>query len=195
MDIKRSFYFIRHGQTDWNKEKRLQGSTDIPLNETGIEQAHLAAENCKDLPIDIIISSPLERAYKTAEIVNKDFDVEIIQDDRLSEKNYGIFEGKLLIERDEWAKEVIAKTPDVELEANGFPVIEDAEPYEDFVYRVEEALNEYLEKFEGKNIMIVAHAGVFRALHRAIFGENHQPKNAKPFLFEKAGDNWNLKEV
>ncbi len=200
MNITRSFYFIRHGQTDWNKEERLQGSTDIPLNETGIEQAQHAAENCKGLPIDVIIASPLERAYKTAEIINEEFNVEIIEDDRLAEKNYGMFEGRLISERKEWAEQVKAETPDVELESNGFPVVEDAEPYSDFEYRICEAVNEYLEKFEGKNVMLVAHAGLFRSFLHAITGERYpkngiKPKNAKPFLFEKSGDKWEIKEV
>jgi len=195
MDISRSFYFIRHGQTDWNVERRLQGSSDIPLNETGMVQAKEAAENTQHLPIDLIISSPLQRALKTAEIINEYLGAELVIDDRLSEKHYGVFEGKFLSERKEWAERMKANNPEIALEPNGYPAIEDAEPYEDFEYRICEAVNEYMQMFNDANILVVAHAGVFRAFHRGIFGETKQPKNAQPFLFEKTENGWNLKEV
>ena len=60
----------RHGQTDQNVEKRVQGKADIELNATGIEQAKITSEKLKDEKIDIIISSPLKRAKQTAEIIN-----------------------------------------------------------------------------------------------------------------------------
>jgi len=195
MELIRSFYFIRHGETDWNKQRLLQGSSDIPLNETGKEQAHLAAENSKHLPIDLIVSSPLSRALETAEIINKEFDVDLIIDDRLAEKHYGVFEGKPLADRDEWAKKTIAENPDIEVEGNGNPPIENAEPYDDFKYRIFEVINEYLEKYEDTNILFVAHAGVYRVIHRELFGVKHQPKNAQPFLYEKGEKGWEVKEV
>lgn len=65
------FYVVRHGQTDWNAEGRIQGKTDIELNETGIEQARQLKELIKDYNIDLIISSPLKRTRKTAEIINE----------------------------------------------------------------------------------------------------------------------------
>ena len=65
----RSFLCIRHGTTDWNRQRRFQGRTDIPLNDEGIAQAHAAARRLQDVPIDIIVSSPLIRALRTAEII------------------------------------------------------------------------------------------------------------------------------
>ena len=63
-------YLVRHGQTDWNIEKKTQGHTDIPLNGTGKRQAEELAEKIADLKIDRIISSDLLRARETAEIMN-----------------------------------------------------------------------------------------------------------------------------
>lgn len=65
-------YFVRHGQTDWNIQHRLQGSADIPLNKTGINQAQILKEKINNLDIDFIISSPLKRAVDTANIINSD---------------------------------------------------------------------------------------------------------------------------
>lgn len=89
MDI----YLIRHGETDWNKTKRLQGITDIPLNAYGIELAEKTAEGLKDIPFDRIYTSPLIRAYKTAEIIRGGRPIEIIPTQGLLEISFGDYEG------------------------------------------------------------------------------------------------------
>ncbi len=78
-------YIIRHGETDWNKEKRLQGQSDTQLNEYGIELARITGEALKYVHFDYIFSSPLKRAYKTAELIRMDRPVKIVTDDRLKE--------------------------------------------------------------------------------------------------------------
>ena len=78
-------YMIRHGETDWNKMKRLQGVTDIPLNACGIELAEKTAEGLKNVPFDRIYTSPLIRAKKTAEIIRGDRPVELVVTDGLKE--------------------------------------------------------------------------------------------------------------
>ena len=86
-------YLIRHGQTDWNVERKIQGQTDIPLNINGKQQAKEAAEEIANLKIDKIISSDLSRAKETAEIINKKVGAKITFDKRLREVNYGNYEG------------------------------------------------------------------------------------------------------
>ncbi len=86
-------YIIRHGETDWNKEKRLQGQSDTQLNEYGIELARITGEALKDVHFDYILSSPLKRAYETAELIRMDRPVKIITDDRLKEICFGVNEG------------------------------------------------------------------------------------------------------
>ena len=89
MDI----YLIRHGETDWNKTKRLQGVTDIPLNACGIELAEKTAEGLKEVPFDRVYTSPLIRAKKTAEIIRGDRPIELVVTDGLKEISFGEYEG------------------------------------------------------------------------------------------------------
>ena len=91
-------YTARHGQTSWNNEGRMQGHTDIPLDETGIAQAHKLSERFKDIKISKIYSSDLSRALETARIINKHHNVEIIVETDLREMSFGQFEGRLLSE-------------------------------------------------------------------------------------------------
>ena len=84
-------YFIRHGQTELNKQKVLQGRSDCPLNEIGIAQAREAAERLRGIRFDAVYSSPLQRAIQTAKIIAPD--AEPILDDRLIEMDYGPYEG------------------------------------------------------------------------------------------------------
>ena len=84
---------IRHGETIWNLEKRVQGLTDIELNETGIDQARKLALSLQDFPIDTIYSSPLKRAFQTAEIINRFHRKDIRVEPGLMEMDQGEFEG------------------------------------------------------------------------------------------------------
>jgi len=92
------FYIFRHGETDWNKERRVQGHTDIPMNELGIKQAILLSKNVKHLGIEVIYSSDLSRAHETAKIVNKEIRVKLEVTPLLREAHFGEAEGLLLTE-------------------------------------------------------------------------------------------------
>ena len=87
-------YLIRHGKTDWNQRHKLQGSTDIPLNEEGRRMAEAARGECLEIPFDVCFSSPLIRARETAEILFRGRDVPIFTDDRLKEMGFGDYEGQ-----------------------------------------------------------------------------------------------------
>lgn len=93
-------YVARHGQTDWNVQHRAQGRSDIPLNEAGIKQAETLRDNIKDIRFDAVYASPLKRAAETAEIAVGD-KYKVIYDDRLIERSFGDFEGKIL---ESWAQ-------------------------------------------------------------------------------------------
>ena len=86
-----TIYFVRHGQTDANKARIFSGQIDTPLNDTVREQVKTTCNLIQELNIkwDIIISSTLSRAYETAQIINKNFNVKIINDDRLKELLFG----------------------------------------------------------------------------------------------------------
>lgn len=87
-------YMVRHGETDWNKARRIQGQVDIPLNEFG---RHLAVETGKglaDVPFALCISSPLLRAEETARLILGGRDVPVILDPRIEEMAFGVWEGR-----------------------------------------------------------------------------------------------------
>lgn len=86
--------FIRHGQTDWNRDGLLQGSSDIPLNDTGREQAHDAFMTLRSRPWDAVVSSPLQRARETAQIIAEGLDIPLGRAyPELIERDYGALEG------------------------------------------------------------------------------------------------------
>lgn len=88
-----SLYIIRHGRTDWNDQERLQGQTDIPLNDDGRRMAAAAAEEYAAIPFDICFCSPLQRARETADILLRGRGIPIEYDDRLKEMSFGVYEG------------------------------------------------------------------------------------------------------
>ncbi len=87
-------YLLRHGETDWNKARKIQGCTDIPLNDYGRELARKTGEGMNDIPIDLVITSPLIRAKETAQLVMAGRDVSFWEDARIQEMNFGEYEGR-----------------------------------------------------------------------------------------------------
>jgi len=94
--VEVDFYLFRHGQTDWNLQKKCQGSTDIPLNQTGIDQAKGLAEFMSNHPIEAIFTSHLKRAHETARILSKTQEVPLIIEENLRETFFGEMEGKFM---------------------------------------------------------------------------------------------------
>ena len=91
-------YLIRHGETDWNKEFKIQGSSDIELNEYGRELAFITREGLRHIPFDIAYTSPLKRAKETAEIILGGRNIPLYEDKRVQEACFGSFEGATLKE-------------------------------------------------------------------------------------------------
>ena len=87
-------YLVRHGQTDWNYQKKIQGQQDVDINEQGIRQAEKLAEILKNVPFEYAVCSPLTRAHHTAEILLKYHSVPLSYDERLKEIYLGKWEGK-----------------------------------------------------------------------------------------------------
>lgn len=87
-------YVIRHGETAWNRQRLLQGKSDIELNENGRRLAEVTAQGMKDIPFDLAFTSPLKRAKETAKIILAGRDIPVIEDERIAEISFGIFEGK-----------------------------------------------------------------------------------------------------
>ena len=86
-------YLLRHGATDWNLNKRVQGWKDTALNDCGVKQAHIAAEKLKNIPLETIYASDLKRSKKTADIISAALDLPVHYTKRLREMNFGKAEG------------------------------------------------------------------------------------------------------
>lgn len=149
---------VRHGETDWNKEKRLQGRTDIALNDNGRFHATKAGEYLKQYTWDRIITSPLLRAKETAEIISRVLDInEVSIDDNVIERNYGLAEGLTLDER-------LEKYPDRNYEG--------MEEREILRARMMKALEGYAGEYKDENIIVVSHGGAINSvLHTLSDGE------------------------
>lgn len=197
MPINRSFYFIRHGQTDWNAEGRLQGHTDIPLNDKGREQARAAISFFKGLKIDLIFSSPLGCAYETAKIIGGGIGAPVKKHDGLKERHFGSNEGRLV--REIKAEYVANPKMEILMEKSDFPHAIDSESYYVLENRLVQAVDEVVKNSQG-NILIAGHGAVFSALNGGVSSNDDQVyarcSNATPYHFEKINDwTWNVEKV
>lgn len=156
------FWFLRHGETDWNAEGRSQGHTDIPLNTVGLAQARRAAMALIDRGIVTIVSSPLGRALKTAEIVAEALDLPVSTDPGLMEVAFGVEEGKPM---GDWYEDWIEGTY-TPAGAETFRALHD---------RGVAAINR-ATALPGP-VLVVAHGALFRALRLAL---GHEPNVRTP---------------
>lgn len=140
---------VRHGQTDWNLSGKLQGQTDIPLNETGKLQAEECREFLKKSNWDVVITTSLGRARKTADIINEALELPIVEMDHFKERHFGEGEGMTREERDK-------KYPDF--------VFPNMEKYEVLVDRVHEGLKKIQDQFPDQKVLLVAHGAVISAI-------------------------------
>lgn len=167
MDHMGRVLLIRHGQTDWNMQRRWQGQTDIPLNDEGRQQANLLAEYLRDTAtkIDLIYSSDLERAWETARPISAFSGVEIQTDPRLREIGVGLFEGLT-------GTEIDAKYPQEYLKMR--------EDYLNFVFpqgesrlimqtRAYAALEDVAADLGSRTAVLVTHGGVIAMLLAKLF--------------------------
>lgn len=98
-----AIYLIRHGETDWNRQGRFQGVEDIELNGTGVLQAKACAEALRALPVDKVVTSPLKRAKKTAEIIASRLGAALTVEEGLTERDFGKMSGLTKAEREAFA--------------------------------------------------------------------------------------------
>lgn len=158
-------YFVRHGETEYNKQGRSQGRADIPLNKMGIFQAKQIAEKLKNINIDIIYSSPLSRAICTAQIINNYHNAKIIIDERINHYDVGERQGQLFGLWPEEKKQEYINNP----EKHG------AESYKHFYDRVVDFYKTIQN--QEKDILIVSHGGVYMNIYRYINGHTDLTKN------------------
>ncbi|MGR3742391.1 histidine phosphatase family protein [Companilactobacillus sp. DQM5] len=172
-------YIIRHGETDTNKEKRINGnSTDLPLNEKGRKQANQLREVFDLSDFDEVISSPLIRAYETAQILTENTGIEVKTDVRLREADYGSWDGV--------SEEKLYKEHPEVFDDNGYLLpdyikyAQDAENYEDVYQRVDDILNEISQLGDNKKVALVCHGFISRALMKVIMNIDDISKIIQP---------------
>ena len=191
--LPRSFYFLRHGETDWNKQELLQGNTDIPLNDNGRAQAKSAAPFFLGLPIKYIVTSTLSRAQETAEIVNRHLKLDILFEDNIRERHFGDLEGQGYEHFQRLKKEAAEKK--LIIEENGLPCPPNAEPYADFKQRCINGFQTHLSSLND-NILFISHGGVHRSLQRSLnIPDLRQSGNCEPFQFLKQDTLWHLQVI
>jgi len=153
---------IRHGETAWNAEHRIQGSLDIPLSATGIWQAGRLAQRLAAERIDAIYASDLARAWLTAEPIAARLGLELRADTRLRERRFGIFEGHTLDEiAARWPAELAAWR-----ERDPAWAMPDGESGAAFIERVNAALHDIAREWAGATVTVVAHGGVLDVAYR-----------------------------
>ncbi|MGO4186408.1 histidine phosphatase family protein [Pseudarthrobacter sp. TAF60_1] len=176
-----TFALVRHGQTDWNAERRLQGATDIPLNDVGRGQARDAVANLSGHEWDTVVSSPLSRAAETAHLIAAGLGLTVARHvPELTERSFGLAEG-------------MQAGP--ELEALRIPGgFQGAESEDDAAVRGLTALEALAEEFRGRRVLVIAHGTLLRvSLSRAIGRTLHSIDNAVLNLaHHHVDDGWQL---
>ncbi len=152
-------YLIRHGQTDWNRVRKLQGRSDIALNEWGRKVAELTREGLADVHFDIAFTSPLSRAKETAEIVLRGREIPIVEEPRIIEVNFGGYEGKSFDLDDENLQNFFSK-PEC------YRSVDCSEPMQAIMDRIGEFYEELVVSpaYQDSTILISTHGAALSAL-------------------------------
>lgn len=157
LNKKSTFYLARHGQTEWNIERRIQGQLDSPLTDLGKQQAVLLGEQCRQLKITQVLSSPLGRALQTAELCAETLQLNVKKVTGFEERHFGCWQGKLISEVNtdskyaEMTSQITECKPD-----QGESAIQS-------LTRFQIALKDLLEKNVGdETYLIIAHGEILR---------------------------------
>ncbi|MBU3616378.1 histidine phosphatase family protein [Polynucleobacter sp. JS-Polo-80-F4] len=180
------FCLVRHGETDWNAAHRLQGHTDIDLNARGLAQADQMARALKkiNLQFDVLYTSDLQRAAKTAGAIERLFKTSAISNSALRERHLGALQGLTtdeapLLEPELWKSH---------LSRNIEERLHDGESIQQFADRIQTALEQIRLQHLGKTILLVSHGGALDMMYRIA---SNQPLNAaKAVAVPNASLNW-----
>lgn len=175
---------VRHGETAWNNQRRLQGSTDIPLNETGRRQALATAQRLAGERFDLIYSSDLQRAHATALTIAARQQLIVHTEAALRERDYGDFQGLTHEEAAQAHPELQARVRAREAQATP-PA---GESLARFAARVQAAFESLVARHAGATLLVVAHGGVLDIAYRLATG---MPLEApRDFKLGNASINW-----
>lgn len=175
---------LRHGQTDWNVDMRLQGISDIPLNDRGRSQARAAAPKVASGNWDLVLTSPLSRAQETAEIVSRAIPgAELSTHELLLERSFGVAEG---LTYEQWREQF-----------GSLHHAEGAESIEDLTLRVENLLQDLATTYPGKRILAVSHGAFIRRVINVVSAgelprEGDRFGNASLSVIAHTEDEWHV---
>lgn len=175
---------VRHGETEWNAARRIQGQIDIGLNETGLRQAEAAGCWLKTAGIVALYSSDLKRAHTTAEAIGRALGLVPVLAPEMRERRYGAFEGLTY-------DEAKAKFPAGYAAFEGRNAdynFENGESLHDMFERVTSRLKEIAAAHPGQNVVVVLHGGVLDIINRFVRGNSLE--TPRDFLIPNAGLNW-----
>lgn len=181
MSLATTLWIVRHGETDWNHESRIQGTTDIPLNHVGMMQARLVAQRLSAISFDAIYSSSLGRAYQTAIPLSEIAGLNVVRAESLAERNFGEFQGKT-------PDEISALDPsgyrrwqarELEFAPTG------GESLLAFRDRIASGFEDIVKSWQGKTIAIFTHGGVLDMVYR--LAQNLELQSLRTWPIPNAG--------
>ena len=190
-----TLYVTRHGQTQWNLEKRMQGRMDSDLTDLGRMQAAWLGERLHGIDFAAVYMSTLTRAVKTAEIICADRDIPMIKTDLLQEIHLGEWEGQLNDDiRDKHPQQHhnFWEQPHLYKPLGG-------ESYEDIILRIQTVLQDIMDKYPNQNVLVVTHGVITKTVSALI--ENKELKDfwtgpiSKPTslsIYEYDGETWKV---
>jgi len=161
-----SIYLVRHGQTAWNKEEIFRGRTDVPLDETGQEQAELAGQYFKEMEIHAIYSSPLARAWQTAQAIARIRNLKVEPLEAITDMSFGKWEGQAHQE----IRKIDGETYRQWVESPHLVRLPGGESLDDVRARSVAALEELVRNHPGKSLVLVSHRVICKVLICGILG-------------------------
>lgn len=192
--VETKLIVVRHGETPWNREKRMQGTTDTPLSDVGQAQARALGRRLAGHEFTALYASDLVRARDTASIIAEHTGRELVMDSRLRERRFGIFEGLTAGEIQERFPEeharFVSRDPDYEVPGG--------ESARGFAGRCLGCLAEIAGRHRGEEIVVVTHGLVLDSLYRAALGLGHGERRPVPLInaslnfFDHGAGRWRL---
>lgn len=183
--MKTRICVVRHGETSWNAERRLQGHTDIPLNENGRAQAEATAEHLDGEVFDALYTSDLMRAHQTASACGRRLGLTPITEPGLRERHFGVLQG---LTYDEARQRYPVAFRHFEQRDPEYAFEQGGESLAEFADRIRRMVTELAARHAGGTILLVAHGGVLDTINRMVRGVPLQA--IRDFLIPNAALNW-----
>jgi broad specificity phosphatase PhoE len=185
---EREFFFLRHGETEYNREGRFQGHIDVPLNSAGFAQAESAVDVLSERKISRVVSSPARRVLQTVQPFMQADEIPLHIEDDLMEFFVGGFEGQLVAD--------VRQAHGLDRGKSWLTVLpDDAECWREFVSRVCSAVGPWTTRHSDETLLIASHGLVFRALAEVLTGTQLSIRNAEAHYFRPVGEGWAVSRV